>query len=88
LEAASAQIGTCGLDMIKRSDAAKVFEHLPRRYVVERTIAWPSRNRGLAKDFEATIESAAAWVIIDRIKPLSRRIAKARPYRSILGQTV
>jgi len=26
---------------------------LPRRWVVERTFAWPGRNRRLSKDFEA-----------------------------------
>jgi len=42
-----------------------------------RTTAWLNRNRRLAKDFEATIKSATAWIIIASIKLLSRRIAKA-----------
>lgn len=77
LEAALAEIGTWELEIIKRSDTAKGFELLPRRWVVERTIAWLNRNRRLAKDFEATIESATAWIIIASIKLLSRRIAGA-----------
>jgi len=77
LETALAQIGTWELEIIKRSDTAKGFELLPRRWVVERTIAWLNRNRRLAKDFEATIESATAWIIIASIKLLSRRIARA-----------
>jgi hypothetical protein len=32
--------------------------------VVERSIAWLNRNRRLAKDFEATLESAGAWLLI------------------------
>ena len=75
LETALAQIGTWTLEIIKRSDHAKGFELLPRRWVVERTIAWINRNRRLAKDFEATIESALAWIMVASIKLLTRRIA-------------
>jgi transposase len=44
--------------------------------VVERTLAWLNRNRRLAKDFEASIESAVAWLLITNIKLLTRRVAK------------
>ena len=77
LEAALAKLGKWTLAIIKRSDAAKGFELLPRRWVVERTIAWLNRNRRLAKDFEATIESATAWVMLASVKLLSRRVARA-----------
>ena len=77
LETALAQIGTWTLEITKRSDHAKGFELLPRRWVVERTIAWINRNRRLAKDFEATIERALAWIIIASIKLLTRRVARS-----------
>lgn len=76
LETALAQIGTWTLEIVKRSDAAKEFELLPRRWVVERTIAWLNRNRRLAKDFVATVESAVAWIFIASVKLLSRRVAR------------
>ena len=57
---ALAKIGKWTLEITKRSDAAKGFVLLPRRWVVERTFAWLNRNRRLAKDFEHMIESAAA----------------------------
>ena len=76
LRQALAKLGTWTLDIVRRSDAAKGFQPLPRRWVVERTIAWLNRNRRLAKDFEATIESAQAWLMIASIKLLSRRIAR------------
>jgi putative transposase len=44
--------------------------------VVERTFAWFGRSRRLAKDFEATIASAEAWVTIASIRVLSRRLAR------------
>ena len=45
--------------------------------VVERTFAWLNRNRRLAKDFEATIESALAWLFIASVKLMSRHLARA-----------
>lgn len=65
------------IEIIKRSDTAKGFEVLPRRWVVERTFAWLSRNRRLAKDFEQTIASATAWLFIASIQLFTRRIARA-----------
>jgi|TARA_B100000315_G_scaffold248725_1_gene278920 transposase len=77
LSEALTKLGTWTLEIVKRSDAAKGFVLLPRRWVVERTFAWLGRNRRLAKDFEATIESAEAWLLIASIQLLCRRIARA-----------
>ena len=52
------------------------FTVLPRRWVVERFFAWIGRNRRLAKDFEATIASARAFLYAASIMLLSRRIAR------------
>jgi transposase len=77
LRAALTTIGTWTIEIVKRSDAAKGFELLPKRWVIERTIAWLNRSRRLAKDFEASTESACAWLFIASIKLLVRRIARA-----------
>jgi transposase len=77
LRDALAQNGKWTVEIIKRSDIAKGFELLPRRWVVERTFAWLGRCRRLAKDFEATIESAVAWIFIAHIRRLTRRIVRA-----------
>ena len=53
LSAALGPLGRWTIEIVKRSDAAKGFVLLPRRWVVERTFAWLNRNRRLAKDFEA-----------------------------------
>lgn len=63
------------LEIIKRSDTAKGFEVLPRRWVVERTFAWLGRCRRLAKDWEASIASSTAWALIASIRMLARRTA-------------
>ena len=69
-------MGAWSIEIIKRSDTAKGFELLPRRWVVERTIAWLNRNRRLAKDFEQTIASATAWLFIASIQLFIRRAAR------------
>lgn len=45
---------------MKRSDTMHGFEPLPRRWVVERTLARLSRPRRPGKDFEAAIATAQA----------------------------
>lgn len=53
------------------------FAVLPRRWVVERFFAWIGRNRRLAKDIEATIDSARAFLYAAAVMLLIRRIARA-----------
>ena len=76
LQGALAKIGKWTLEIIKRSDAAKGFVLLPRRWVVERTFAWLNRNRRLAKDFEHMVESATAWLLLASVQLITRRIAR------------
>jgi transposase len=71
-------LGAWTIEIVKRSEAAKGFILLPRRWVVERTIAWLNRNRRLAKDVEATIESSVTWLYIASVKLMSRRLAAVR----------
>ena len=76
LKAALEGHGNWTLEIIKRSDTAKGFVLLPRRWVVERTFAWLGRCRRLAKDWERSVESATAWATIASIRMLTRRIAR------------
>jgi transposase len=76
LQTSLAAFGTWTIEIIKRSDTAKGFTVLPRRWVVERTFAWLGRCRRLAKDFEATIASAVAWVLVAHIRRLTRYLAR------------
>ena len=74
LAAAIAHIDHLAIEIVRRSDAHR-FVVLPRRWVVERTIAWLNRCRRLAKDWEASVASAEAWLIIASIRRMTRRIA-------------
>lgn len=77
LHAALAEIGDWAVEIVKRSDRAEGFVVLPRRWVVERTLAWLGRCRRLAKDWETTIASAEAWLLIAHIRLVTRRLARA-----------
>lgn len=75
LENAIAHIDRLAIEIVKRSDT-RSFVILPRRWVVERTFAWLNRCRRLAKDWEASIPSSEAWLVIASIRRMTRRIAK------------
>jgi transposase len=63
--------------VVKRNNKQiKGFIVLPKRWVVERTFGWINRARRLAKDFEATIESSLAWLLIALAFLLTRRLAR------------
>jgi transposase len=76
LATALGKIGDWTIEIVKRCDAATGFVLLPRRWVVERTLAWLNRNRRLAKDFEASLESALTWLFLASVKLLLRRLGR------------
>jgi len=63
------------VEIVRKNPDQVGFTVNPRRWVVERFFAWIGRNRRLAKDFEATIESARAFLYAASV--LVRRIARA-----------
>jgi putative transposase len=66
------------IEIVRKIPGQVGFEVHPRRWVVERCFAWLGRNRRLAKDFEATIQSATAFLYAASTMLLLRRIARSR----------
>jgi transposase len=62
------------VEIVKRSDAAKGFIVLPKRWIVERSIAWLNRCRGLAKDWECLNRSALAFLRWASIRLMVRKL--------------
>ena len=60
--------------IIKRSDIAKGFEVLPRRWVVERSFAWLNRCRRRAKDWENLTRNARACLRFASIRIMRRKL--------------
>ena len=69
-----ARTGAWTLEIVKRSDPHR-FVVLPKRWIVERTLAWISRNRRLCRDYERHARKAAAFVRLAMIRIMLRRIA-------------
>ena len=81
LQAALEGKGRWRIEVVKRSGTMRGFEPSPRRWVVERTLAWPIRPRRPDKDFEATIATAQAWLFIGNVQLLIRRMVAAVSHR-------
>ena len=55
----------------------KGFVVLPRRWVVERTIAWIDQNRRMSKDYERLPESGEAFIYVAMSRLMARRLARS-----------
>ena len=62
------------IEIVKRSDRAKGFVLLPRRWVFERTFAWLGRCRRLAKDWECLNRKALAFLRLASIRLMLRKL--------------
>jgi transposase len=63
------------VEIVKRHELHK-FVVLPKRWIVERTLAWISRNRRLARDFERYARTVAAFVRLAMIRIMLRRLTR------------
>jgi transposase len=73
MAAAMMRTGAWALEIVRRCDRHR-FVVLPKRWIVERTIGWISRNRRLARDFERHLRIAAAFVRMAMIRLMLRRL--------------
>jgi len=67
------------LEIVKRTKDAVGFQVLPKRWVVERTLAWVGRYRRLSKDYEARPETSEALIYAAMIHLMVRRLARHTP---------
>lgn len=74
MRALVARTGDWTLQIVKRSDV-RGFVVLPKRWIVERTLAWISRNRRLSRDYERHTRIAVAFVKLAMIRIMLRRSA-------------
>ncbi|MCC5670319.1 IS5 family transposase [Nostoc sp. CHAB 5784] len=68
----------CGLEIIKRCERTDGFKVLPRRWVVERTLAWLGRYRRLSKDYEYYPQTSETMIYAAMTNLMLRRLARNR----------
>lgn len=73
---AATNSGSWIIEVVKRNELHK-FVVVPKRWIVERTLAWISRNRRLARDFERYASTAAAFIRLAMIKIMLRRLTRS-----------
>jgi transposase len=66
------------VEIVKRSDRAPGFAVLPKRWIVERTIAWLNRCRRLAKDWENLNRKALAFLRLASIRLMLRKLCNPK----------
>ena len=65
------------MEIVERDLQTKSFKVLPRRWVVERTFGWLSRNRRLTKDYERRAQTSETLIEIAIIRLLLRQLGRA-----------
>ena len=70
----SKAVHSLAVEIVKRSDQAKGFVLEPKRWIVERSIAWLNRCRRLAKDWENRNHNALAFMRLASIRLMLRKL--------------
>jgi putative transposase len=65
------------LEIVKRSPQQRGFQVQPKRWIVERSLAWLNPFRRLSKDYENTTQSSEAMIKIANIHWMLRRVTSA-----------
>jgi putative transposase len=66
------------VEVVRKPEEQRGFVLLPRRWVVERSIAWQGRSRRLSKDYEHAAEYSESWCYIASIQLLLKRLHPRR----------
>jgi transposase len=72
----AANTGSWIVEIVKRN-ALNKFVIVPKRWIVERTLAWISRNRRLTRDFERYATTVVAFIRLAMIRIMLRRLTTA-----------
>jgi len=64
------------LEVVKRASGVRGWSQQPKRWIVERTFGWTSRNRRLSKDYERKVQTSETLIAVAMIRLLLARIGR------------
>jgi putative transposase len=68
--------GGWDLEVVERPPGVRGFSVLPKRWVVERTFGWLSRNRRMSKDYERRVQTSETLIEVAMIRLLVARLGQ------------
>ncbi|HEX6553343.1 MAG TPA: IS5 family transposase [Ktedonobacteraceae bacterium] len=66
--------GEWDLEVVERTPDARGFSVVPKRWVVERTFGWISRNRRMSKDYERKVQTSETLIQVVVVRLLLARV--------------
>jgi putative transposase len=81
-------VGDWELEVVQRTPGARGFAVQPKRWVVERTFSWLSRNRRMSKDYERKVQTSETLIQIAMIRLLVSRLGRQTspaPQHTLIG---
>jgi transposase len=70
------EVGDWDLEVVEREPGMHGFKVQPRRWIVERTLAWISRNRRMSKDYERKVQTSETLIQVAMIRLLVTRLGR------------
>ena len=67
--------GKLHLDIVRRSDEAKGFQLVRKRWIVERTFSWLYKSRRLSRDYERRVEHSESHIYVCMCRLMLKRLA-------------
>ncbi len=68
--------GKLHLDIVRRSDDAKGFQLVRKRWIVERTFSWLYKSRRLSRDYERRVDHSASQIYVCMCRLMLKRLAR------------
>jgi putative transposase len=68
-------VGDWDLEVVRHVPGSHALAIRPKRWIVERTFGWLSRNRRLSKDYERKVQTSETWIEVAVIRLLVHRLA-------------